>query len=82
MFIKDLQNKARRPQPEVLYRVFRGKCKCVVSAVNPIGFTIFTLEKGVNQCFLAFYKMIQACFFPACPEYLTVLATKKEKIID
>jgi hypothetical protein len=54
----------------------------VLFAVNPIDFAIFTLEKGGNRCFLAFYKMIQARFLPSYPVILPVLASKKEKIID
>jgi hypothetical protein len=44
-----LQNESRRPQPEVLYRVFRGKCKCVLFTVNQVGFNIFALKKGENR---------------------------------
>jgi hypothetical protein len=42
----------------------------------------FCARKRGNQCFLTFYKMIQAWFLPSCPENLPILASKKEKIID
>ena len=42
----------------------------------------FCARKRGNQCFLMFYKMIQAWFLPSCPENLPILASKKEKIID
>jgi hypothetical protein len=77
-----LQNESRRPQPEVLYRVFRGKCKCVVFAINFIDFAIFTLVKRANQYVLTFYKTSQACFFMSCLGILPVLASEKENIID
>ena len=51
MFFSVLQNEARRPQPEVLYRVFRGKCKCVFSPVLSTGFSDFAHENTENRCF-------------------------------
>jgi hypothetical protein len=49
--------------------------------VNPNGFTVITLEKGANQCFLAFCKTIRAHFLPFCPPVLLILRTKKSKIL-
>ena len=65
----------------MFFRVLQNELD-VLFAVNPIDFAIFTLEKGGNRCFLAFYKMIQARFLPSYPVILPVLASKKEKIID
>jgi hypothetical protein len=40
----------------------------------------FCARKRGNQCFLTFYKMIQAWFLPSCPENLPILASKRKKM--
>ena len=42
----------------------------------------FCDRKRGNQCFLTFYKMTQAHSFPRISSFTSVLAIKKEKIID
>jgi hypothetical protein len=49
MLFNVLRNESRRPQPEVLYRVFRGKCKRVLFPVI-FGFYVnFSLGKGADN---------------------------------
>ena len=93
MFIKVLQNKTGvlfTVAPFVLrlkkgvinvFKVLQNESG-VVSAVNFVVFTGFTLEKRANQCFLTFYRTSQACFLLSCSEILPILASEKEEIID
>jgi hypothetical protein len=93
LFIKVLQNKTGvlfTVAPFVLrlkkgvinvFKVLQNESG-VVSAVNFVVFTGFTLEKRATQCFIVFCKMIQAYFSPSFPVIIPVLASEKEKIID
>jgi len=65
----------------LFFRFLQNKSS-VFSPILSDNFAGFSLEKGANQCFLAFCKTKQACFLPSCSEILPILASKKEEIID
>jgi hypothetical protein len=74
-----LQNQTRRSQPEVLYRVFRGKCKSVLFGVIPSVLPFLRSENEKKGDFELLQNDL-GVFFPVLSRNIAVISFNKGEI--